>query len=351
MTRKAGSYLFAFVLATAAPLAGQWLNYPTPGIPRAPDGKPNLTGPAPRTADGKPDFSGLWLPDLRPGPTPYPVDVIQDPKDESIFLPAAEALFKKHLSDFRRDRSGSHCLPDGPLTILTGGLHRIMQSPTVVALLYEVGSNYRQIFLDGRQLPRDPNPAWFGYSVGHWDGDTLVVETAGFNDRTWLDMAGHPHSEQLRVTERFRRIDFGHIQRQITFDDPQTLTKPLTFSLGLNYAPDTEILENICEDRDSAHLVGTANTGVELSSATLREYEGTYEFGGGSAAVASFMGRTQKVALIGGTLYLNALPLIPQSETRFDSTGAAAEFIVDTNGATHLILSQTEGDAKYDRQR
>ena len=138
------------------------------------------------------------------------------------------------------------------MTILTPGLHRIMQSPTVVALLYEGGSRYRQIFLDGRQLPRNPNPAWMGYSVGHWDGDTLVVETAGFNDRTWLDMAGHPHSYQLRVTERFRRIDFGHIQRQITFEDPQALTKPLTFSLALSYAPDTEMLENICEDRDSA---------------------------------------------------------------------------------------------------
>jgi len=192
-----------------------------------------------------------------------------------------------------------------------------------------------------------------GYSVGHWDGDTLVVETAGFNDRTWLDMAGHPHSEQLRVTERFRRIDFGHIQRQITFDDPQTLTKPLSFSLAMSYAPDTEMLENICEnERDSAHEVGKANTAVELSSATLRRYVGTYEFqGSASAPIAVFTGRTQTVSFIEGTLYLNALPLIPQSETKFDSTGAAAEFFVDSNGVvTHLILSQTEGDAKYDRK-
>jgi hypothetical protein len=334
----------------AIPLGAQWLNLPTPGIPRTADGKPNLNAPAPLTPEGKPDFSGLW----RPGPTPYTYgfDVIQDPKDENIFLPAAEALFKRHLADFRRDNPVGHCLPGGPLTILTPGLHRIMQSRTVVALLYEGGSHYRQIFLDGRQLPQDPNPAWFGYSVGHWDGDTLVVETAGFNDRTWLDMAGHPHSEQLRVTERFRRIDFGHIQRQITFEDPQTLTKPLTFSLALNYAPDTEILENICEDRDSAHLVGKANTSLELSSESLRRYVGTYEFREGSPMVAGFMGRTQTVALIDGTLYLNALPLVPQSETIFDSTGAAAEFFLDTNGAvTHLILSQTEGDARYNRMR
>jgi hypothetical protein len=187
--------------------------------------------------------------------------------------------------------------------------------------------------------------------VGHWEADTLVVETAGFNDRTWLDMAGHPHSEQLRVTEKFRRTDFGHTERQITFNDPQTLAKPLTFSLALNYAPDTEMLESICEDRDSAHLVGNANPGIQLSSATLGRYVGTYEFREGSAMVASFMGRRQTVALIDGTLYLNALPLIPQSETGFESTGAAAEFFLDTKGAvTHLILTQTEGDAKYDRQ-
>ena len=340
--------LFPWLLAI--PLCAQWPDFPTPGIPRTADGKPNLNAPAPRTPEGKPDFSGLWRPDIRPGPTPYYLDVIQDPKDESIFLPTAEALFKKHLSDFRRDNPVSHCLPGGPLNILSPGLHRIMQSPTVVALLY--GNNYyRQIFLDGRQLPGDPDPTWWGYSVGHWDDDTLVVETAGFNDRTWLDMAGHPHSEQLRVTERLHRIDFGHIQRQITFDDPQTLTKPLTFSLALNYAPDTEIAESICEDRDSVHQVGNTNTGIELSSVSLERYEGTYEFREGSAAVASFMGANQTVRQIDGTLYLNALPLIPQSETRFESTGAAVEFRFDTNGAvTQLILRQTEGDAKYDRK-
>ena len=336
----------------ASPLGAQWLNYPTPGIPRTGDGKPNLTAPAPRTPEGKPDFSGLWAQGL----TPYGLDVIQDPKDESIFLPAAEALFKKHLSDFRRDNPFSHCLPGGPFNMVFPGMHRIIQSPTVVALFYEFGGLHREVFLDGRQLPKDPNPTWLGYSVGRWDGDTLVVETAGFNDRTWLDMAGHPHSEQLRVTERFRRIDFGHIQHQITFEDPQTLTKPLTLSLVIDYAPDTEMLESICEnERDSAHEVGKVSTGEELGSAILERYVGTYEFRGGSSAlaagIAGFMGRTQTVALIDGTLYLNALPLIPQSETRFDSTGAAAEFIVDTNGSvTGLILSQTEGDATYDRK-
>ena len=127
-------------------------------------------------------------------------------KDEAIFRPAAEALFLKRLAEFRRDDPQTHCLPRGPSDILFGGqLYRIMQSPAVVALLYEGGGNYRQIYLDGRKLPKDPNPTWRGYSIGHWEGDTLVVESAGFNDRTWLDRVGHPHSEQMRVTERFRR--------------------------------------------------------------------------------------------------------------------------------------------------
>ena len=180
MNRRTASLLGVIVTVTTTSALAQWLNYPTPGIPRTPDGKPNLTAPAPRTPEGKPDFSGLWAQGL----TPYGLDVIQDPKDESIFLPAAEALFKKHLSDFRRDNPVSHCLPGGPFLMQFPGMHRIIQSPTVVALLYEFGSLHREVFLDGRQLPKDPNLKWLGYSVGRWDGDTLVVETAGFNDRT-----------------------------------------------------------------------------------------------------------------------------------------------------------------------
>jgi hypothetical protein len=339
--------LAAFWLLPAS-LCAQWLDFRTPGIPRDAADKPNLTAAAPRTSDGKPDLSGLW----RPEANPYRFDLIQDLKDESIFRPAAEALFIKRVADFRRDDPVTHCLPGGPAEILGGGLYRIMQSATMLALLYEGGSGrYRQIFTDGRKLPDDPNPTWLGYSVGHWESDTLVVESTGFNDRSWLDRAGHPHSEDLRVTERFRRVDFGHMQFQITFDDPQTLTKPLSVSLMVNYAPDTEMLETVCneDERDTARLLAKANATVELTSAVLARYAGKYEFRGGSATVAGFMGRAQNVTLINGQLYLNALPLIPQSETRFDSTGAAAEFFMDANGkVTHLVLSQTEGDARYD---
>jgi hypothetical protein len=259
----------------------------------------------------------------------------------------------KRVADFRRDDPVTHCLPGGPSEILAG-MYRIIQSPTMVVLLYEGGSGrYRQIFMDGRKLPIDPNPTWLGYSVGHWEGDTLVVETAGFNDRTWLDRAGHPHSDNLRVTERVRRVDFGHMQFQITFDDPQTLTKPLSISLAVNYAPDTEMLETVCNEneRDTVRLVAKANAAVQLSSVVLAKYVGRYEFREGSTVVAGFMGRTQTLTVINGQLYMNALPLIPQSETMFDSTGAATEFFMDANGTvTHLVLRQTEGDARYDRK-
>jgi hypothetical protein len=331
------------------PLCAQWLNFPTPGIPRTADGKPNLTAPAPRTPDGKPDLSGMWQSEVNA----HRFNVIPDLKDEGIFRLEAEAVFQKRVADFHRTDPVTNCLPGGPSEILNT-MYRIIQSPNIVALLYEGGTGrYRQIYMDGRKLPKDPNPTWLGYSVGHWEGDTLVVESAGFNDRSWLDRAGHPHSENLRVTERFRRVDFGHMQFQIAYDDPETLTKPLSISLAVTYAADTDMLENVCneDERDTARLRSKANKGVPLSPDVLAKYTGTYEFRDGSTVVAGFMGMHQTVTLINGQLYLNALPLIPESETRFDSTGAAAEFFTDAKGAgMRLVLSQTEGDAKYDRK-
>ena len=227
--------------------------------------------------------------------------------------------------------------------------YRIMQSPAVVALLYENGTGrYRQIYMDGRTLPADPNPTWLGYSVGRWEGDTLVVESAGFNDRTWLDRAGHPHSEKLRVTERFRRVDFGHVEYQITFDDPETLTRPLSLSLPVSYRADTDMLENVCNENNRSRLVGAERAGVSVDAAVLARYEGKYAFSAGSRTVAGFMGMNHTVTLVDDRLYLDALPLIPLSATMFESTGAIAEFFLDANGAvTRLVLGQTEGEAIY----
>ena len=338
----------AALLMLPVSLHAQWLDLRTPGIPRTADGKPNLAASAPRSADGKPDLSGVWQPEANS----YRFDVIQDLKDEVIFRPAAEATYLARLKDFRRDDPVTNCLPGGPSEMLNT-TYRILQSPGVVALLFESGTGrYRQIYTDGRKLPKDPNPTWLGYSVGRWESDTLAVESSGFNDRTWLDRAGHPHSEHLRVIERFRRVDFGHMQYQITFDDPETLTKPLSFSLTVNYAADTDMLENVCNEGnnpDRTHLVGIERRGVEVSSAVLEKYTGTYAFRGGSRTVAGFMGMNQKVTMVNGQLYLNALPLIPLSDTRFESTGAIAEFFLDTNGkVTRLTLGQTEGEAIYE---
>src|SRR6266852_4539279 len=276
----------AALLLFPVSLWAQWLDFPTPGIPRTADGKPNLTAPVPRTPEGKPELSGIWQPEINP----YRFDLIQDLKDEAIFRPAAEAIFLERVQDFHRDDPVTNCLPTGPSEILSA-TYRIIQTPTIVALLYESGTGrYRQIYMDGRKLPKDPNPTWLGYSVGHWEGDTLVVESAGFNDRSWLDRAGHPHSLNLRVTERFRRVDFGHMQFQIAYDDPEMLTKPLSISLAVNYAADTDMLENVCneDERDTVRLKSKANKGVQLSPAILAKYTGTYEFREGSTVVSGF---------------------------------------------------------------
>jgi hypothetical protein len=334
----------------ALPLSAQWLDWRTPGIPRTADGKPNLQAPAPRTADGKPDLSGMWHPETNA----YRFDVIQDLKDESIFRPAAEAVFLQRVKDFRRQDPVTNCLPGGPMEMVSSS-YRLIQSPSVIGLLYDGGmGRYRQIYTDGRTLPKDPNPTWLGYSVGRWEGDTLVVESNGFNDRTWLDRAGHPHSESLRVKETFHRTNFGHMQFQITLDDPETFTRPLTISLGVEYDADNDMLEAVCNesDRNRVHMIATQNEGIKLSPATLAKYTGQYQYKSGSRTVAGFMGMHQKVTLIDGVLFLNALPMIPQSETKFESTGAYAEFTLRPNGSVkQLVLGQTEGDTFYDPVR
>ena len=226
-----------------------------------------------------------------------------------------------------------------------------MQTPALASILYESGTGrYRQIYMDGRKLPDDPLPTWLGYSIGHWAGDTLIVETAGFNDRTRLDRSGHPHSEKLRVTEKFHRVDFGHMQFQITYEDREMLTGPLSISIMMNYAPDTDMLENVCNESnvDKVHMVGSEEAGIPLSPDILAKYVGRYEFREGSKNVAAFVGQNQNVTLVNGRLYINSLPLIPKSETVFDSSGAAARFQLDANGnVTRLILSQPEGDGIY----
>ena len=250
MTAAAG---LSILLAAAA--SAQWLGYPTPGIPRTPDGKPDLSAPAPKTADGRTDLSGIWMP--RGG---YIANIAKDLKPGELgFQPWAETLFKHRQETKSKDDPTGYCIPGGvPRSDLVGYPFKIIEAPGMVVILYEAVHSFRQIFTDGRELPKDPNPTWMGYSIGHWEGDTLVAETAGFNDKGWLDNGGHPNTEALHVTERFRRRDFGNAEIRITIDDPKAYTKPWSMTLPLGYAPDIELLEYVCNEnnKDIEHLVG-----------------------------------------------------------------------------------------------
>src|SRR5580698_3440901 len=212
-----GTRFVLTLLCLAGSGQAQWLNYKTPGIPRTADGKPNLSAPAPRMANGKPDFSGLWRTD---NSTSAEVGKAMDAIKPQ---PWAAALAKKRKEELFKDSPNVLCLPLGPIIDL--GLGKVVETPNLMLMLFD-GTLYREVFLDGRELPKDPNPDWMGYSVGRWDGDTLVVESSGFNDRTWLDFEGHPHTEALRVTERFRRPDFGHLEMVKTMTDPGASWNP-----------------------------------------------------------------------------------------------------------------------------
>src|SRR5579864_4757115 len=325
----------------AVPLGAQWLNYPSPGIPRTRDGKPNLSAPAPRAADGKPDLSGVW----RTKQASYLFYVTSDLKPAEI-LPQAAALYKQQADNFRKDSDGIACLPPGPKAGISGGGFpaKIVQTPGLVVILYEYQTIFRQIFTDGRKLPVDPNPTWMGYSVGHWEGDTLVVTTAGFNDRTTLDLAGHSHTEALRVTERFRRRDAGHIDLQVTLEDPKAYTRPWTLPIELELVPDGELIEYVCEDRSAPHLVGKRGDEFKIPPEILVHYPGTYEA----------PGRSFVVTLEDGRLMIDQdgagkIPVFAQSETSFTQEGTEIVFVIadqgDAQGAvTGLIQRFTEGD-------
>jgi len=273
---------FATILlaAMSVPVGGQWLHYRDPKIPRTKDGKPNFSAPAPHAGGGKPDLSGIWATDATPRPemerlfgplgtfavpgddpltfNKYMINIMSDfkPADDPLrpeFLP----LLKQRSQDrAAKDNPTARCLPMGiPWVYGIPDPYKIVQTPGLTVVMYE-GEPVRQVFTDGRKHTPDPDPSWYGYSVGTWEGDTLVVDTIGFNDRTWLDAFGHPHSESSHLVERFRRRDFGHMDLQITFDDPKTYTKPVTVKYTQTLVPDTDILDYVCSEneRDIVHL-------------------------------------------------------------------------------------------------
>ena len=245
--------------ALAMPASAQWVNYPASGIPRTPDGKPNLSAAAPKTSDGKPDLSGVWQAEGQE----YFFDLAAGLKPEDVaMLPWASALQQQRVARAHGDDPLARCLPQGVPRINTNGLFpfKIIQTPGLIVILYEQLNLFRQVFMDGRKLAGSPNPTWLGYSVGRWDGDTLVVDTMGFNDQTWLDTEkGHPASEALHVTERFRRKDFGNLEVRATIDDPKTYTKPWTTNVQkMHLQLETDILEFICNEneKDLPHMPG-----------------------------------------------------------------------------------------------
>jgi hypothetical protein len=333
----------------ALPTPAQWLNYPAPGIPRTRDGKPNLAAPTPRGSDGKPDISGVWS---GPGAGSYDRNIARDLKPGDI-LPWAEALYQKRVRDLGKDAPRANCLPDPFAYYHAVDIARIVQTPGLIVILYQGTTNsvHRTIFTDGRKLPADPNPTWMGYSVGRWDGDTLIVETAGFNDRGWLDIEGHPHSEALRITERFHRRDFGHMDLELTYDDPKTFARPFSFRLDQTLTPDTDLLESICEnDSSTPHMLG----GIEITSVSpeiMAKYAGQYEYAAG---------RTAEISYDGDLLYLREgsnplkLPFAAVSETSFVSrtNGDRIEFVKDSAGAaTAFVYHNGVEDRRAARKR
>jgi hypothetical protein len=270
-------------LAFLSPLVhAQWLHYPTPGIPRLRDGKPNLFAPAPRTTEGRPDLSGVWtheitspselkrlygdmidaaakadVPGMEIGSLhKYAINILGDfTPQESPMRPAAVELMRRRIA--ARDPASVCTEVVGfPAAGLVFGPIKIVQSRQTTVVLYEAGRLYRQVFTDGRGLPKEFEfPAFLGYSIGRWPNDILIVDTAGFNDKARLDVADHPHSKALRTTERFRRVDFGHMIVDTTFDDPQIYTKPFTITVRYDLLADADIFESFCEnEKDRAHL-------------------------------------------------------------------------------------------------
>jgi hypothetical protein len=272
-------------------LSAQWPDYPTPNVPKTADGKPNLTAPAPRTAGGHPDFSGVWenvrgnigrpprgFPPPEGGaavrpPAPPPPPAQTGPPAATFFnigagfpggklplKPWAADLLAKRIAGNSKDNPDAHCLPMG-----LGQLHehpqprKIIQTPAVTVIIYEANSGLRQIFTDGRPSPpKDVQPWWYGYSVGHWDGDTLVVETTGFRDDVWLDVNGSPLTNAGKMIEKFRRPTYGRLEIEETVDDPSAYTKPFTVKVTQQIMLNTDLIEFICSEneRSDSHLVG-----------------------------------------------------------------------------------------------
>jgi hypothetical protein len=325
-------------LAVALPASAQWLNQPTPNISRTSNGKPNLAAPAPRGADGHPDLSGPWT----------GRSAVFRVSDEAL-TEKSKALIHEREENYFKDRPAFQCQPSGPETMI--GWRRIIQTPSIIAIAYET-LTYRLIFMDGRTLEANPERTWMGYSVGRWEGDTLVVDSFGFNDRTWLDARGLPHTDALRTTERYRRRTLGQLQVELTVTDPGAFEKPWTVTYDLEFQPDTEMVEGVCEDKSRfvGRLSDAEHGAVTVPPLTLAKYVGVY------SGLWVTRPRTVQVRLEDGTLYANGIlgetvRLIPHSDTSFMGTdGLSFDFDPAGNPAAFMVERHVSGDWRYTRQ-
>jgi len=355
---KARLAVLALLVATT-PAMAQWMTLPTPGIPRLADGSPDLSAPTPRGADGRPDLSGLWLPQHAEG---------------SVFDPAnaqswAREQLQYHQARYYQDDPRFRCLPSGPGILALGGptagYRRIVQNPNVIAILH-ADMTYREIFLDGRELEAEPLPTWMGYSVAHWDGDTLVVASNGYNDKTWVHRDGLPHTEQLRVTERYTRTDFGHMRLEVTFEDPGTFTRPVEATVDIELMADDSMLETICHEASEADgrwggsISDAEEDQFELPPEVLAGYVGIYK---GNWLRSNAM---LDITLEDGNLFLLRTPpyaeaeftgtgrsrLIPRSETAFEcSCGLGFVFTVADDGTvTEVREVHVSGEWSFVRE-
>lgn len=264
----------AISAALAATLSAQWPAYPTRDVPRTADGKPDLLGPTPRTRDGRPDLSGIWenpgwrnlgngvsgtggapgTPAVLPrGPGLF-FDIGSGVTGGLPFQPGAAALKKQRMANNMKDNPDAHCLPMGNMQLHNHPQPRkIIQTPEVIVILYEGNGGIRQLFTDGRPLPsNDPQPWWFGYSTGRWEGDSLVVRSSGFRDGGWLDVNGSPLTDAATVTERFTRPTYGNLTIEITVDDPKAYTRPWSVTVNQQIMLDTELIEFICLENEQS---------------------------------------------------------------------------------------------------
>ena len=263
---RIGAFLVAGLAACSSD--AQWLDYPTRAVPRTPDGRPDLSAPAPRARDGKPDLSGIWraqatLPTSCNGEETecieqmlLPLDAIDIGRTRPGGLPYrpwAADLVRRRSADNAKDDPHARCLPPNfPRAYSFPQYWKLVQTSELIVMLHEFNASYRQIHVDGRPLPVDPNPYWSGYSTARWDGDTLVVESNGFRDDLWLDLNGSPLTDAARVTERIKRVDFGNLEIELTVDDPKAYTEPWTVLLTQTIVLDTELLEQVCLENEKS---------------------------------------------------------------------------------------------------